>query len=91
MRPRSPTSSSAGRERRREAEVVVEFLRRRLALVLPDEDRVLAAAAIKAAHTISLADAFAVATAIADRAVLLTGDLDILAGDPSWPVESLSP
>jgi predicted nucleic acid-binding protein len=79
------------REGKAEAEVVVEFLRRRLALDLPNEDRVLAAAAIKAAHTISFADAFAVATAIAYDAVLLTGDPDILAGDPSWPVESLSP
>ena len=70
---------------------VVEFLRRRLTLDLPTEERVLQAAALKAAHKISYADAFAVATAIAHDAVLLTGDPDILAGDPSWPVESLRP
>lgn len=68
---------------------IVEFLRRRLSLDLPTEERVLAAATIKAAHKVSYADAFAVATAIAYDAVLLTGDPDILAGDPSWPVESL--
>lgn len=70
---------------------VVDFLRRRLALDLPTEDRVLQAATLKATHTISYADCFAVATAIAHDAVLLTGDPDILAGDPSWPVESLRP
>jgi predicted nucleic acid-binding protein len=68
---------------------VVDFLRRRLALDLPTEDRVLQAATLKATQTISYADCFAVATAIAHDAVLLTGDPDILAGDPSWPVESL--
>jgi predicted nucleic acid-binding protein len=79
------------REGKAEAEEVVEFLRRRFALDLPTEDRVLAAAAIKAEHPIGYADAFAVATAIAYDAILLTGDPDILAGDPSWPVESLRP
>jgi predicted nucleic acid-binding protein len=46
-------------------------------------------AALKAAHRISYADCVAVATAIYYGAVLLTGDPDILAGDPSWPVEPL--
>ena len=68
---------------------VVEGLERSLSLDLPTRDRVLAAAALKAAYPISYADCFAVATAIAHNAVLLTGDPDILAGDPSWPVESL--
>lgn len=35
------------------------------------------------------ADAFAVATAIARGATLLTGDPEILDGDPAWPVEDL--
>jgi predicted nucleic acid-binding protein len=67
----------------------VEFLRQNLTLDLPTDDRVLHAAALKAAHSISYADCFAVATAIFHGAVLLTGDPDILAGDPSWPVEPL--
>jgi predicted nucleic acid-binding protein len=79
------------REGKAGAAEVVEYLRRHLALDLPTEERVLEAAALKAAHRISYADAFAVATAIAFDAVLLTGDPDILAGDPSWPVESLRP
>lgn len=70
---------------------VVELLERTLSLDLPTPERVRAAAALKAAHRISYADCFAVATAIAHNAVLLTGDPDILAGDPSWPVESLLP
>jgi predicted nucleic acid-binding protein len=80
-----------GREGRAGAVEVVEFLRRHLTLDLPSEERVLEAAAIKAAHRVAYADGFAVATAIAHDAVLLTGDPDILAGDPAWPVESLLP
>ncbi len=79
------------REGKADSAEVVEFLRRHFALDLPSEERVLEAAALKAAHRISYADAFAVATAIGYDAVLLTGDPDILAGDPSWPVESLRP
>jgi predicted nucleic acid-binding protein len=36
------------------------------------------AAALKAAHPISYADAFAVATARAERGILVTGDIEIL-------------
>jgi predicted nucleic acid-binding protein len=78
----------AGQDKAAEA---VDFLQRRLILDLPTEARFVQAAALKAAHAISFADCFAVATAIAYDAVLLTGDPDILAGDPSWPVESLLP
>ena len=77
------------KEGRAGAVEVVDFLRDHLTLDLPTEERVLEAAAIKAAHRVSYADAFAVSTALAHDAVLLTGDPDILAGDPSWPVESL--
>ncbi len=66
---------------------VLEFLRSNLTLDLPSEERVVQAAVLKATHGISYADCFAIATAIAHGAVLLTGDPDILAGDPSWPVE----
>lgn len=79
------------REGRAGAIEVVEFLRSHFTLDLPSEERVLEAAAIKAGHRVSYADAFAVATAVAHDAVLLTGDPEILSGDPSWPVESLRP
>jgi predicted nucleic acid-binding protein len=79
------------REGRAGAVEVVDFLRGRLTLELPPAERVLEAASIKARRPVSYADAFAVATAIANGAVLLTGDPDVLAGDPSWPVESLRP
>lgn len=45
-----------------------------LKIASPDEKNVLVAARIKAAHTISYADAFAVATALETRAPLVTGD-----------------
>ncbi len=72
-----------------QARDVVRDLRRRLTLDLPSTDRVLQAATIKAGHALAYADAFAVATAIAHRAILLTGDPEILAADPSWPVEDV--
>jgi hypothetical protein len=37
------------------------------------------------------ADAFAVATAIAHGATLLTGDPEIPGGDPTWPAVDLRP
>ena len=68
---------------------VVRELRPRLTLDLPSEARVLEAAHLKAGYPMAYADAFAVATAIAHGATLLTGDPEILAGDPAWPVEDL--
>lgn len=65
------------------------MLRRTLRLDLPTEARVLQAAALKAAHRMSYAEAFAVATATAHHAVLLTGDPEIIDGDPEWSVEDL--
>lgn len=73
---------------KRAAEVVAR-LRGRLALDLPTPDRVLEAAALKARHRLSYSDAFAVATALAHDAVLVTGDPEILAGDPDWQTEDL--
>lgn len=78
----------AGEGRARE---VVATLRGSLSLEVPSAARVLEAAAIKAAHAVSYADAFAVATALAHDAVLLTGDLEILAANQGWTVESLRP
>jgi predicted nucleic acid-binding protein len=68
---------------------VVRELRRRLTLDLPTEARVLEAAHLEAQYPMAYADAFAVATAIAHDATLLTGDPEILGGDPAWPVEDL--
>lgn len=67
------------------AKEVVRNLRPRLRLDLPDETRVLEAATIKAQHALAYADAFALATAIAHGAALMTGDPEILErGDPTW-------
>jgi predicted nucleic acid-binding protein len=78
---------AAGARRARE---VVSDLRHRLQLDLPSETRVLEAAAIKAQHALAYADAFAIATALAHHARLLTGDPEILDdGDPTWPVVDL--
>ena len=76
----------AGADRARR---VVRGLRLRLTLDLPTEARVLEAAHLKAGYPLAYADAFAVATAIARGATLLTGDPEILDGDPAWPVEDL--
>jgi len=50
---------------------------------------VLEAASIKATHALAYADAFAIATAMAYDASLLTGDPEILEGDSSWNVVDL--
>jgi predicted nucleic acid-binding protein len=68
---------------------VVRDLRPRLTMDLPSAARVLEAAHLKAGYAITYADAFAVATAIAHGATLLTGDPEILGGAPSWPVADL--
>ena len=46
-------------------------------LVLPDEDGILAAAAIKAAHPVSYSDAFAISLAQSEKASVITGDDEI--------------
>jgi predicted nucleic acid-binding protein len=73
----------------REAQQVVRALRPQLVLDLPSETRVLAASSLKARFRIAYADAFAIATAIAHGATLLTGNPEIVNGDPNWPVEDL--
>lgn len=75
----------------KEAERVVRSLRLR---IVPDEasvERVLAAARIKAQYPMALGDAFAISTALAHRAVLLTGDPEILSIDGPWAAEDLRP
>jgi len=68
---------------------VVKQLANQLTMDLPTPQRVLEAAILKANHAMAYADAFAVATALAHRATLLTGDPEILHGDPRWPTEDL--
>jgi predicted nucleic acid-binding protein len=72
-----------------QAGLVVRELRRQLTLDPPTGARALEAAAIKARYSIAVAAAFAVATAIGHGAVLLTGDSEILDGDPAWPTADL--
>lgn len=72
-----------------EARDVATGLRRQLRLDLPTEERIMQAAAIKAAYPLALADAFAVATARANDAVLWTGDPEILDADPGWLTRDL--
>jgi predicted nucleic acid-binding protein len=80
---------AAGADRARS---VINNLRHRLRLDLPSEARVLEAATIKAEYALAYADAFAIATAVAHRATLLTGDPEILDdGDPNWAVVDLRP
>lgn len=67
----------------------ISDLRSVLTLDLPSERRVIEAASIKAVHTMSYADAFAVATALAHGATLLTGDPEILNAGEGWPVEDV--
>lgn len=63
------------------AERVLRDLRGPLLFDLPLERRMVEAARVKAAHSIALADCFAVATAEAFDAELYTGDPEIIALD----------
>jgi len=65
------------------------MLRPILALDAVTPERVLAAARIKATHPLAHADAFAIATAAAHRAVLLTGDPEITKRSVGCRVEDL--
>jgi predicted nucleic acid-binding protein len=61
--------------------VAEEFLSRLpslpIRIVLPDEDGIIAAARIKAAHPVAFGDAFAIALAQAEQASVITGDDEI--------------
>lgn len=72
-----------------DARDVATSLRRQMRLELPTEERVMQAAAIKASYPLAFADAFAVATARANDAVLWTGDPEILDADSDWPTLDL--
>jgi predicted nucleic acid-binding protein len=67
--------------KRNSPKIAEEFLSRLPSLpirvVLPDEDGIMAAARIKAAHPIAFGDAFAIALAQAEQASVITGDNEI--------------
>ena len=62
-------------------ERAADFLKRLpslpIRLVLPDENGILAAAEVKAAHPVSFSDAFAIALAQSEKASVITGDVEI--------------
>lgn len=62
-----------------EAEAVLTGLRELVDEELPGIARMRAVAALKAEHPVALADCFAIATAAAKDATLITGDREILA------------
>jgi predicted nucleic acid-binding protein len=72
-----------------EAEAILGLLRPMLILESATPERVLGAARIKAAHPLAYADAFAVATAAAHGAVLLTGDPELTRRPVGCRVEDL--
>jgi predicted nucleic acid-binding protein len=61
-----------------EAENVVARVRQLVAEDLPGVSRMRSVAALKADHPIALADCFAIATAAANDATLITGDPEII-------------
>lgn len=67
-----------------EAAETVRDLRDRIDPDLPTADRVLNAARIKSDHSMSYADSFAAATAVACGAVLWTGDPELLVAGSEW-------
>lgn len=72
-----------------EAEETLAGLRPLLTLDAVTPERVLAAARVKAPHPLAYADAFAVATAIAHKAILVTGDPEIIGRAVGCRVEDL--
>lgn len=77
---------SGGQQR---AEKVIHHLSGRLHLDEATPERTMAAARIKAVFPMAYADAFALATAEAHGALLLTGDPEILAAAGQWKIEDL--
>jgi hypothetical protein len=73
-----------------EAESTLALLRPLLTLDTVTPERVLGAARIKAVHPFAYGDAFAIATAAAHAAVLLTGDPEITKRVVGCRVEDLA-
>ena|SRR5437870_4718490 len=67
--------------KRNSPKIAEEFLSRMpslpIRIVLPDENGIMAAARIKAAHPVAFGDAFAIALAQAEDASVITGDDDL--------------
>ncbi len=77
---------------RTQAEEIFQLLRGELEFDLPGVTRMVEAARLKAENPIGLADCFAIVTAVAHEAVLLTGDPEILdCEELPCPVEDLRP
>ena len=77
---------------RTHADEILQQLRSELEFDLPGVARMVEVARLKATRPIALADCFAIAAAIAQKAVLLTGDPEILDSDAlPCPVEDLRP
>lgn len=74
-----------------EAALVVSRLRAAVALDDVTQERILAAAHLKAANPIAFADCVAAATAAARRATLLTGDPELLDRDVGCRTRDLRP
>jgi predicted nucleic acid-binding protein len=72
-----------------EADATLTLLRPMLALDAVTSERVLAAARIKAMHPLAYGDAFAIATAAAHGAILLTGDPEVTGRSLGCRVEDL--
>jgi predicted nucleic acid-binding protein len=72
-----------------EAEATLALLRPMLTLDPATPERVLAAARVKARHPLAYGDAFAVATAAAHQAILLTGDPELTERPVGCRVEDL--
>ncbi len=72
-----------------EAESTLALLRPMLTLDAVNVERVLAAARVKALYPLAYGDAFAVATATAHGAILLTGDPWLTRGSLGCRVEDL--
>jgi predicted nucleic acid-binding protein len=72
-----------------EADATLAQLRPLLALDAASPERVLAAARVKAQHPLAYGDAFAVATAAAHDAILLTGDPELTSRSVGCRVEDL--
>jgi predicted nucleic acid-binding protein len=67
--------------KRKQLAIAEEFLARLpslpIRLVLPDEEGIMAAARVKASHSVALGDAFAIALAQSEAASVITGDPEI--------------
>lgn len=72
-----------------EAATAIRDIESVVAVEVPTEAVVRKAAAIKAAHTMAYADAFAAATALGHDAQLWTGDPELLVPDVPWQVLDL--